>query len=388
MKVGWTTAALGDVADIQRRGVDPTSIADDTAYLGLEHIESGGRIIGMSTIRESAVASTKFRFGPEHILFGKLRPYLAKIAAPDFPGVCSTDILPIRPKAQLDAGYLKHFLRQPVIVDLASARATGANLPRLSPSELARFELPLPPIEEQRRIATILDHVASVRDRSVEGLNRSNRLIEATFIRTFAASPKTQFTLGEIADVTSGITKGRRLPANTATENVPYLAVSNVKDRHLDLRVVKTIPVSERERERYRIRKGDLLITEGGDPDKLGRGTLWNDEIPEVLHQNHIFRVRLKDAGRVTPQYLSWFCASRSARAYFLRSAKQTTGISSINRSQLAALPVCVPNMVEQRRFGTLVDALTEIRGRLGARNDELDSLFAALQARAFSGRL
>ncbi|MFZ2501613.1 MAG: restriction endonuclease subunit S, partial [Nocardioides sp.] len=171
MKVGWTTAALGDVADIQRRGVDPTSIADDTAYLGLEHIESGGRIIGMSTIRESAVASTKFRFGPEHILFGKLRPYLAKIAAPDFPGVCSTDILPIRPKAQLDAGYLKHFLRQPVIVDLASARATGANLPRLSPSELARFELPLPPIEEQRRIATILDHVAIVRDRSVEGLN-------------------------------------------------------------------------------------------------------------------------------------------------------------------------------------------------------------------------
>ncbi len=92
MKPGWTTAALGDVAVIERRGVDPTSLKDDTPYLGLEHIEAGGRIIGRSSVRESAVASTKFRFGPEHVLFGKLRPYLGKIATPDFRGVCSTDI--------------------------------------------------------------------------------------------------------------------------------------------------------------------------------------------------------------------------------------------------------------------------------------------------------
>lgn len=128
MMPGWTTAALGDVAVIERRGVDPSSIEDDTVYLGLEHIESGGRIIGHSTVGASGVASTKFRFGPEHVLFGKLRPYLGKIAAPDFAGVCSTDILPLRPGRRLDRQYLLHFLRQPSVVSHAASRATGANL--------------------------------------------------------------------------------------------------------------------------------------------------------------------------------------------------------------------------------------------------------------------
>lgn len=85
------TVALGRVAEIERDGIAPDKIQSGTPYLGLEHIESGGRILSFEPVDEGELASTKFRFGPDHVLYGKLRPYLAKIAMPDFEGICSTD---------------------------------------------------------------------------------------------------------------------------------------------------------------------------------------------------------------------------------------------------------------------------------------------------------
>ena len=100
-------------------------------------------------------------------------------------------------------------------------------------------------------------------------------------------------TFGEVADIVSGLTKGRRL-SDAATREVPYLAVVNVQDRRLVLDPLKRICATEREIDRYRLVRNDLLLTEGGDPDKLGRGTVWRGELDECIHQNHIFRVRLQ----------------------------------------------------------------------------------------------
>src|SRR5438552_15580259 len=94
---GWKTVALHEVATIERSAVQPDAISQGAAYLGLEHIESGGRILGAKSVDEGELASSKFKFTERHVLYGKLRPYLAKIACPDFSGICSTDILPILP---------------------------------------------------------------------------------------------------------------------------------------------------------------------------------------------------------------------------------------------------------------------------------------------------
>jgi type I restriction enzyme S subunit len=385
VKSGWATATLGDVASIERRGIDPRTLNEDTTYLGLEHIETGGRIISRSTVGESSVSSTKYKFDASHVLFGKLRPYLGKIAAPDFDGVCSTDILPIRPGRALDRGYLLHFLRQPSVVDLAAARATGANLPRLGPSELARFEIPLPPIDEQRRIAAILDHADSIRGK------RSSAVLALHSLRTEISDravrqPGRLCVLADVAQVTSGLTKGRRVTAPTST--VPYLAVANVQDGHLSLDNLKTIEATQAEIERTRLKAGDLVLTEGGDPDKLGRGTVWRDEIPLCLHQNHIFRVRVMNADLVAPEFLAAAIAGRESKAYFLRSAKRTTGIASINMSQLKALPLKIPGQIAQRVFIKEMDYIDSQRARAEAHAQQLDALFSSLQARAFSGDL
>jgi type I restriction enzyme S subunit len=110
--------------------------------------------------------------------------------------------------------------------------------------------------------------------------------------------------LGEIGEIAAGITLGRRLPAQEQTRKVPYLRVANVKDGFLDLAQVNQIEATDSEIERWRLLRGDLLLTEGGDPDKLGRGTVWRDEIPGCIHQNHIFRVRL-DPERYAPEFIA-----------------------------------------------------------------------------------
>jgi type I restriction enzyme S subunit len=107
--------------------------------VGLENIESGGSFVNVRTVANGELASNKFTFTERHVLYGKLRPYLAKIARPSFDGICSTDILPILPGPELDRDYLTHFLRQPTMIELANSRAAGANLPRLSPKALAEF---------------------------------------------------------------------------------------------------------------------------------------------------------------------------------------------------------------------------------------------------------
>jgi type I restriction enzyme S subunit len=125
------TVSLSEVAVIERDIVDPAAIEAGTTYVGLENIESGGRFVGVRPVDAGELASSKFAFTPQHLLYAKLRPYLAKIARPDFDGICSTDILPVLPGPDVDRAYLAWLLLRPEMVALASSRATGANLPRL-----------------------------------------------------------------------------------------------------------------------------------------------------------------------------------------------------------------------------------------------------------------
>ncbi len=154
-----------------------------------------------------------------------------------------------------------------------------------------------------------------------------------------------RYRLSEIAEIRTGLAKGKQHLQNTVER--PYLRVANVQAGHLDLSEVKTIVASERDAERYTLKDGDVLLTEGGDFDKLGRGTLWAGEIDNCLHQNHIFVVR-PDRTVLMPQYLVWLTNSPEGRRYFIRASKQSTNLASINSTQLRQYPVVIPPMPEQ----------------------------------------
>jgi len=162
--------------------------------------------------------------------------------------------------------------------------------------------------------------------------------------------------IGEVTEVSGGVTLGRKL-GSQATCHLPYLRVANVQEGHVDLSVVKEVQVRKDEVERYRLLRGDVLLTEGGDWDKLGRSAIWDGALPLCLHQNHVFRAR-PDSRVLTSRWLSMFTNARTGREYFQSASKQTTNLASINMTQLKHCPLPLPPLAEQHRIVTRVDEL------------------------------
>ena len=172
---------------------------------------------------------------------------------------------------------------------------------------------------------------------------------------TKAIAPWQRRKLAEVAEVRTGIAKNNE-KALTDPVELPYLRVANVQDGHLDLTEIKTIAVESSRVERYSLEDGDVLMTEGGDFDKLGRGAVWRNQISPCLHQNHVFAVRV-NRKHLLPEFLAAYCAAEPGRRYFLACSKQTTNLASINSSQLKALPLRLPSLDEQRRIVRVLDA-------------------------------
>jgi type I restriction enzyme, S subunit len=143
--------------------------------------------------------------------------------------------------------------------------------------------------------------------------------------------------------------------------------------------------VKANEVEKYRLVPGDLLMTEGGDIDKLGRAALWMGEIDVCLHQNHIFKVRCNKAA-VIPEYLRALVGSRYGKGYFLKVAKRTTGIASINKTQLSGLPVLLPSISDQMAFADRTVEAESIQAQNAASLQVAEDMFQSLLHRAFAG--
>jgi type I restriction enzyme S subunit len=172
---------------------------------------------------------------------------------------------------------------------------------------------------------------------------------------------------------------------------LPYLRVANVQDGYLNLSEIKQIEVLPGDETKYGLESGDVLFTEGGDRDKLGRGAVWHDEIPKCIHQNHIFRARLFTL-QVTPEYISLVTKSEFSRHYFFDNASQTVNLASINLTTLSALPMPIPPVEEQNEIVHRLEALfklaDQIEARLTKAKNNVDQLTQSVLAKAFRGEL
>lgn len=186
---------------------------------------------------------------------------------------------------------------------------------------------------------------------------------------------------GDVALISSGVTLGRKTPIASPI-TLPYLRVANVQRWHLNLASMKQVVIDQSEIDRFQLREGDLLITEGGDWDKVGRTTIWRSELPACLHQNHVFKVR----GTSTdwnPVWAELYLNSAIARSYFAAAAKQTTNLASINMTQLKNCFFPVPPLAEQSRIVARVTALralcADLRQRLSRAQTQQALLAEAL---------
>lgn len=288
----------------------------------------------------------------------------------------------LKPADYLDPEFSYFYLRSIQLENLGYSRHYKL---------LKKINVPVPSMAEQHGIVSILKRSDSIRRLRKQAQDTARQLIPALFIDMFG-DPATNLNgwriklLKEVADIGSGVTKGRKLDGNQTIE-LPYLAVSNVQDGYLNLSKVKSIRIKPTEIEKYKVIPGDFLMTEGGDPDKLGRGAIWNGEIDVCLHQNHIFKVRCKRE-LLLPEYLKSLVGSRYGKGYFLRVAKQTTGIASINKTQLGKFPVLVPPIELQNDFVARVEGIQSIIGQQEAAQASAESSFQSLLSRAFTGKL
>lgn len=360
-----TLIPLRDVCRQDRRTVRPGERAD-LRYIGMESIEAGTGLLVQGDLSKTPdePQANSFAFGPAHVLYGKLRPYLNKVLVPNFEGKCSTEIIPLLPAESLDREYLAYFLRSPATVSRISAKVAGARMPRADMDYVLGLELPLPPLAEQRRIVDLLSRSEGILRLRREAQAKAQAIIPALFLDMFgdpAMNPKewSITPLSNVAEVISGVAKGRKLALGEGIE-LPYMRVANVKDGYLDLAEIKAIEIKRTEVEKLLIQPGDLLMTEGGDPDKLGRAALWSGEIERCVHQNHVFKVRSNHV-HILPTYLRSLVGSAYGKAYFLSVAKKTTGIASINKSQLSAFPVVIPPRPLQKKFAEHVVTVESI---------------------------
>ena len=387
----WQRASLKDVLDVESNAVTP--VAGTTYnYVGLEHIEQHtGALLAAPETEGGEIASTKYYFDPTHVLYGRLRPNLNKVALPNCSGICSTDILPLAPKPSVLREYVAFYLRTPTFIHWAVTNATGTKMPRIGINQFLAALIPVPPLPVQHQIVAILQKADDVLRKHSEALELANAILSASFITMFGnplmnGERYRREHLGIIADVKSGVTKGRRLQGKETVE-VSYLRVANVQDGFLDLDEIKTIKVLPGDCEKYQLENGDILMTEGGDPDKLGRGSIWRNELADCIYQNHVFRVRA-DRTQLLPEYLAALLRTQYAKRYFFSCAKRTSNLASINSTQVKAFTVPVPPLVLQRRFVMAADQWERTADRLKVAHKRVGAMFQALLCQAFGGEL
>ena len=297
----------------------------------------------------------------------------------------------VRPLETVNPSYLKHFFQTKRYRTTIRNVINGANINNIRTRDIDNLKIPLPPLPIQKKIAAILDAADDYRQKTKALLDKYDELTQSIFLDMFGDPVRNEKGwevrgLEEVSTIGSGITKGRKLKSDMSLQ-LPYMRVANVQDGYLSLDEIKLIPGSEADLIKYGLEVGDVLLTEGGDPDKLGRGAIWNGEIPNCVHQNHIFKVRLNHQYLLS-EYFSKLCGSIYGKRYFLKRAKQTTGIATINKTQLKAFPCYIPPLEVQTEFVSMILEINTQIDFLKNGVHKSEQLFQSLLQRAFKGEL
>jgi type I restriction enzyme, S subunit len=428
---GWEWATLGELCDINPRSFDHPPRDDDiVSVVPMVAVEAESGLLDASQLGEYGRLKSKSlsRFQEGDVLFAKITPCMenGKVAlARRLHGgraVGSTEFHVLRTRGCLVPEYLVRYLLQETIRADAEQEMTGAVGQRRVPrAHLETLTLPVPPVLEQQRIVAALEAHLSLLESSAATLSAVSRRLHRLRDRIIAAAcngslfetkslapsslpdsgvhdgelppiPPTWrwVRLHEIADVVGGVTKDAKKQAGATLIEVPYLRVANVQRGHINMSNVATIRAPKDKIEQLALRPGDVLLNEGGDRDKLARGWIWEGQIPLCIHQNHVFRARVR-GDALDPKILAWH-ANSFGKSWAMANGRQSVNLASISLSKIRLLPVPLPPKSDQRRIismveeqlhaiDRLIDSLVKIERRASLLRREI-------LVQAFSGRL
>jgi type I restriction enzyme S subunit len=337
-------------------------------YIDIGNVEAGAGITGKATYRfEDAPSRARRCVRHGDVIVSTVRTYLQAIAPivdPPANLIVSTGFAVVRPmQGKLDSGFCRYVLSDPGFLAEVERRSVGVSYPAINASDLAAIPVACPPLPRQRSIAEYLDREIAKIDAMIAAKQRLRAILAEkrraliTHAVTRGLNPNaptrdsgnewlgkipshwTATRLKFLADIRGGVTLGKTY-GSAHLIDVPYLRVANVQAGFVDLTELKTIAVPAEERDRYLLQVGDLLMTEGGDIDKLGRGCVWSGQVAPCIHQNHVFAVRSHETD---PHWLARWTDADPSRAYFEITAKRSTNLASISATNIGELPVVLP---------------------------------------------
>ena len=350
---------LSALCEMDRRGFqpyDPDSL--QLPFVGVENVESERGMINFDNgSRVGNQRSTTFRFDERHILYSKLRPYLNKVAVPDFTGRCSTELVPLLPRKGVDREFVAYLLRRKDTVEYVMASVTGARMPRTDMKALMSLPVPLPPLDEQRRIVGILNRAAKIERLRTQAQKSLREFIPALFVRMFGDPVENPMrwrvhALGDFCTLTQ---YGTSKKANDRAEGLPILRMGNVSYRgDLDCVDLKHVVLSENDMKKYALRAGDILFNRTNSRELVGKTGVWDGRF-EAVAASYFIRLRL-DETRVLPTYVWAFMNSAAMKHLLFAAARGAIGQANINAKEVKSLPLPVPPVSLQRRYERTVE--------------------------------
>lgn len=334
-----------------------------------------------------------------------------------FDGSVSLINIVLQPRQELNGRYAHYLLRsQPFSEEFyRNGRGIVADLWTTRYSEMKNILLPVPPRDEQDQIVRYLDWQVSKINRLIAAKRKKIILLKEwkqrriTEVVTHGITPNVPHrdsgiawigaipahwhcvALKRCAMVKSGITLGKQYPVGTQLVSVPYLRVANVQDGFVSIETVTNLNVTPEEATQYALPKGCVLMTEGGDRDKLGRGCVWNSEIENCIHQNHIFAVTVNDK-LLFNKWLEYVSACDIGRVYFDITAIKTTNLACTNATKVMTFPIPLPPRDEQERITNELNRITckfnDARINLEKQIERLQELRTRLISDAVTGQI
>lgn len=308
------------------------------------------------------------------LVINKMKAWQGSMAVSDYRGIVSPayHVCSITSN-KVNKRYLHHLLRNPAYLPEYARLSTGMRIGQwdLGFDDFKNIPFLIPPLDEQAKIADYLDNGCASLDATLSKTRssieeykklkqavitqavtkgvRGEREMKDSGVEWIGEIPKEwrKTQLRHCATIKSGITLGKSYSKDTILIERPYLRVANVQGGYVDLNDLATIEVTPDEDLKYRLHSGDVLMTEGGDRDKLGRGCVWHGEIEPCLHQNHVFAVQTNET-ILLPEFLEYLTASNVGRSYFDVTAIKTTNLACTSSSKVLAFTIPLPPIEEQ----------------------------------------
>jgi type I restriction enzyme S subunit len=392
---------LEDVADINPRQSPSLKNSDIVSFVPMSALSAESASVEEEQDRPySEVSKGYTSFASGDVLFAKITPCfengkIAQAILRNRIGVGSTEFHVIRPNdGQAEGRFLHHFLRQPKIRSAGERRMTGSGGQRRVPTNfLAKLEIILPPLEEQKRIAEVLDKAEELRAKRRAALAQLDTLTQSIFLEMFGGADSKKWPVSDILGVTNpekGAIRtgpfGSQLLTSEFTESgIAVLGIDNAVSNKFCWGERRYISETKYKKlQRYTVRPGDVIITIMGT---CGRCAIVPDDIPLAINTKHLCCITL-DKKRCLPAYLhAYFLQHQMARDYLKQTAKGAI-MAGLNMGIIQKMPIPLPPVGLQQEFSRRVSSVEKLKANQRASLAELDTLFASLQYRAFQGEL